>query len=199
MSDRLDELRDELRILQSSILRCPRNAAADERVSRAFRRMDEIIREIESIEGVNPAGESKMDTLPELPPLTPPSDDPPTRPGTPEPSAQEFCDECGGRLHAYTQHGCGIGAFGGGSAYDSSSPPPTPRPSTPPPRTPARQAVRRNICAPRTSPRTPNAPTREECQRRSPPRKKRRLPTKGAAAAKDASTTKNTHSVDLRF
>ena len=173
MSDRLDELRDELRILQSSILRCPRNAAADERVSRAFRRMDEIIREIESIEGVNPAGESKMDTLPEMPPLTPPSDDPPTRPGTPEPSAQEFCDECGA--------------------------PSTPRPSTPPPRTPARQAVRRNIYARQTSPRTPNAPTQEECQRRSPPRKKRRLPTEGAAAAEDASATKNPHSVDLRF
>lgn len=154
--------------------------------------MDEVIREMERIEGLSPADEPAQ-KLPELPPLTPPSDDPPTRPGTPEPSAQEFCDECGGRLHAYTQHGCGIGGFGGGSAYDSSSPPPTPSPPTPPPRTPARKAVKRNICAPRTSPKTPDAPVR------SPPQKKRRLPTAGAAAAEDASAAKNTHSVELRF
>ena len=81
MSDPLKELQEELRILESMILRCPMNAEEDERVRLAMIRMDEVIREIERIEGVNPAGESKMDTLPEMPPLTPPSDDPPTRPG----------------------------------------------------------------------------------------------------------------------
>ena len=197
MNDRLDELQDELHILQSMISRCPMNPEEDEQIRLAMIRMDEVIREMERIEGLSPADEPAQ-KLPELPPLTPPSDDPPTRPGTPEPSAQEFCDECGGRLHAYTQHGCGIGGFGGGSAYDSSSPPPTPSPPTPPPRTPAHKAKRR-LFKPKKSPQTPDAPTRGECKRRSPPRKKRRLPTAGAAAAEYASATENTHSVELRF
>lgn len=220
MSNPLKELQDELRILQSMISRCPMNAEEDERVRLAMIRMDEVIREIERIEGLSPAGESKMDTLPEMPPLTPPSDDPPTRPGTPEPSAQEFCDECGALILKYTQHGCGIGRFRGGSAFggtssspstprpSTSSPPPTPPPSTPPPRTPAQRA-KRPLFVPNQPPQTPDAPTREECKRRSPSQKKRRIPTAsagkasagtaGAAAAEDASATENTHSVELRF
>lgn len=207
MSDRLDELQDELRILQSMISRCPMNPEEDEQIRLAMIRMDEVIREMERIEGLSPADEPAQ-KLPELPPLTPPSDDPPTRPGTPEPSPQEFCDECGGLIREDTQHGCGIGRFRGGSAYDSSSPPPTPSPPTPPPRTPAQKA-KRKLFHPIQSLQTPDAPTREECKRRSPPQKKRRIPTASAgtasagtasaAAAEDASATENTHSVELRF
>ena len=120
MSDPLKELQEELRILESMILRCPMNAEEDERVRLAMIRMDEVIREMERIEGLSPADEPAQ-KLPELPPLTPPSDDPPTRPGTPEPSPQEFCGECGALKRKDTQHGCGIGRFRGGNTYDSSS------------------------------------------------------------------------------